>query len=529
MPPPRRPPSPQSIHSWWSDSNPTGATISLHTLAKPLSKYLYHRQALGVIERTRPWPVSKEILDDLTCYLEAKEIASSTKILILQDLDRRAQKEAQAQVVVQENVHLILIHLLHSPESSILESACTILGNLAVWRSGNAAIVDSNHCELLVTLSKNGDPTVKRQAIYALSHIGSSAQGTQTFIEAKGTELAIIMLQSTDTRILKYATRMLGRISNHAEALKIPIGRLDACIHLVSLAEHSDASVQQEALSTLASISVGSEIGAQAIAGARDLGWTIRLAYSPVDSIRGSALQILGSIARHESTKARVYTLSEDLISLVRVRCPSGAVSARAMDILGLICQSPDGSTAVANVLRCQLASPEGLKLEPACKLLWRLQENESLGETISYICSEGLISLLEYPQFPIRRALVYSFVNIQEVHLGKALNKVLAEIFRLLESPEAEILYYPCYTLGNIASSVSLWKTATQLGRPKSLIPLWSHNDSYVRNSALYATTQMVQHPYSLSTDYEARRKSCEFRYTFPDLTVDLVYGWQL
>ncbi|KAJ7143022.1 hypothetical protein C8R44DRAFT_196518 [Mycena epipterygia] len=131
------------------------------------------------------------------------------------------------------------------------------------------------------------------------------------------------MLQSTDTRILKYASRMLGRISNHAEALKIPIGRLGACIHLVSLAEHSDASVQQEALSTLVSISVGSEIGAQAIAGARDLGWTIRLAYSPVDSIRGSALQILGSIARHESTKARVNTLSEDLISLVRVRCPS--------------------------------------------------------------------------------------------------------------------------------------------------------------------------------------------------------------
>ncbi|KAJ7906191.1 hypothetical protein B0H13DRAFT_2021508, partial [Mycena leptocephala] len=46
MQPLRRWSTPQSVHSWWSDSNPTGATIPLHALAKPLMKRLYHRQAI---------------------------------------------------------------------------------------------------------------------------------------------------------------------------------------------------------------------------------------------------------------------------------------------------------------------------------------------------------------------------------------------------------------------------------------------------------------------------------------------------
>ncbi|KAJ7143059.1 hypothetical protein C8R44DRAFT_726340 [Mycena epipterygia] len=278
MPPPRRP-SPQSIHNWWSDSNPTGATISLHTLAKPLSKYLYYQQALGVIERSRPWPVSTEIVDDLTCYLDesrAKEIASSTKILILRVLTVEPNGKPKHN---------------HDPGES-----CTILGNLAVWRSGNAAIVDSNPCELLVALSEHNDHTVKGQAI------------------------------------------------------------------------------RQEASSTLVPISAGSEIGAHAVANVGDLGWTIRLARSPVDSVRGSAFQILGSVARHKSTKARLNTLSGDLISLV---------------------------------------------------------------------------------------------------HAGEALNKVLEEVIKQLESPDHDILIYACSTLGNIVSSVSVWKTATQVAQPKQLIQL--------------------------------------------------------
>ncbi|KAJ7937540.1 hypothetical protein B0H13DRAFT_1852512 [Mycena leptocephala] len=54
----------------WSDRNPPGATIPLHTLAKPLAKFLHHRQVLGIIAKARSSPLSKDIVDILTCYLE---------------------------------------------------------------------------------------------------------------------------------------------------------------------------------------------------------------------------------------------------------------------------------------------------------------------------------------------------------------------------------------------------------------------------------------------------------------------------
>ncbi|KAJ6576028.1 hypothetical protein DFH09DRAFT_1311479 [Mycena vulgaris] len=142
MRPLHRLPTPQSVHSWWSDSNPPGATIPLHTLAKPLIKYLHRRQVSGIIEKSRSSPLSKEVLDILKCYLEAGEIASSTKIIILRDLGRRAQRKDQARTLVQENVHYIVFDLLHSPETStpelwklktgIVESACAILATFTL-------------------------------------------------------------------------------------------------------------------------------------------------------------------------------------------------------------------------------------------------------------------------------------------------------------------------------------------------------------------------------------------------------------
>ncbi|KAJ7483764.1 hypothetical protein B0H11DRAFT_1199447 [Mycena galericulata] len=68
MPPLTRPQSRTSIFSWWSDSNPglRGPTINLHAVAKPLLKLMYHRQALGFIEKNRGVPLSSELI---TSYL----------------------------------------------------------------------------------------------------------------------------------------------------------------------------------------------------------------------------------------------------------------------------------------------------------------------------------------------------------------------------------------------------------------------------------------------------------------------------
>jgi hypothetical protein len=59
----------ESYLSWWSDSNPPGATISIHTLAKPLMRLMYHRQALGFIQKNRGTPLSQETLEIYSSYL----------------------------------------------------------------------------------------------------------------------------------------------------------------------------------------------------------------------------------------------------------------------------------------------------------------------------------------------------------------------------------------------------------------------------------------------------------------------------
>ncbi|KAJ7121604.1 hypothetical protein C8R44DRAFT_786541 [Mycena epipterygia] len=130
----------QSLHSWWSDSNSLGATIPLHTLAKPLSRFLHRRQVLGILTQQRSSPLSAHNLDILMCYLEFKEISTSTKLLILQDLDARSKSEVEAQTLARENALPVLIRLLDSAETRIVASVRTLLGNLSRWNSVKAEI-----------------------------------------------------------------------------------------------------------------------------------------------------------------------------------------------------------------------------------------------------------------------------------------------------------------------------------------------------------------------------------------------------
>jgi hypothetical protein len=59
----------ESLLSYWSDSNPPGATISIHTLAKPLMKRMYHQQALALIKENEGMALTKEMLESYSSYL----------------------------------------------------------------------------------------------------------------------------------------------------------------------------------------------------------------------------------------------------------------------------------------------------------------------------------------------------------------------------------------------------------------------------------------------------------------------------
>jgi hypothetical protein len=46
-----------------------GPTINLHAAAKPLLRFMYRRQAVGIIRRSRDSPLSTTILEIYSSYL----------------------------------------------------------------------------------------------------------------------------------------------------------------------------------------------------------------------------------------------------------------------------------------------------------------------------------------------------------------------------------------------------------------------------------------------------------------------------
>ncbi|KAJ7041549.1 hypothetical protein C8F04DRAFT_1230320, partial [Mycena alexandri] len=125
MPPP---PRPQSVHSWWSDSNKPGATIALHPLASRLSKLLYHRQVIGVIKRHSPPPLSEYELDALVPYLPSKELWDSTKTLILKQILVTSKFELGVLAILETELLHVLVALLQN--GSLVELTCSVLESI---------------------------------------------------------------------------------------------------------------------------------------------------------------------------------------------------------------------------------------------------------------------------------------------------------------------------------------------------------------------------------------------------------------
>jgi hypothetical protein len=70
MPPLTRQDTRTSVFSWWSNSNPllNGPTVNLHAAAKPLMKWMHHRQALEIIRQNQGSPLSTATLDTYWSY-----------------------------------------------------------------------------------------------------------------------------------------------------------------------------------------------------------------------------------------------------------------------------------------------------------------------------------------------------------------------------------------------------------------------------------------------------------------------------
>ncbi|KAJ7712239.1 hypothetical protein B0H16DRAFT_581052 [Mycena metata] len=168
----RRWSTPQSVYSHWSDSTPIGPSFPIHALAKPLSKFLYHRQATGIIAKMGGSPLSVETVEVLTTYLMFKDIFPSTRALVLDHLGARAfHSEADAQLVM-NNVLGLVPELLSSSVPDIIYGICWLLNSLTRHKKLKATIL----CGLelhphLVPFLNHRDLVVQSSAAYALGDL----------------------------------------------------------------------------------------------------------------------------------------------------------------------------------------------------------------------------------------------------------------------------------------------------------------------------------------------------------------------
>ncbi|KAJ7601398.1 hypothetical protein DFH06DRAFT_449599 [Mycena polygramma] len=213
MPPLTRQRTLESIHSWWSDNNPVGATISIHALAKPLMRMMYHSDAREFIKRNHGNPMSKDDRDIYLGYLECKYVSSATKTLILGDFHRRASSsEDEARTVADCLVAdpQLIGQLLTSMNANIQCSACTILGSLSAYESTARAILSLEPCEPLVELLSDRDVCVRRSSIEALCHISFRAGGERPVVDAKVRAIALKYSINGMALAIGYAFKVRG-------------------------------------------------------------------------------------------------------------------------------------------------------------------------------------------------------------------------------------------------------------------------------------------------------------------------------
>ncbi|KAJ7737354.1 hypothetical protein B0H16DRAFT_1572277 [Mycena metata] len=167
----RRWSTPQSIHSHWSDSASIRPSFPIHALAKPLSKFMYQRQATGIIAENAGSPLSAETAEVLATYLTFKDIFPSTRALVLDHLDSRVLKSKEdVQTVADSSVLGLIPELLQSYTNNppILRSTCTLVGDLAQHEGSKAIMRGLELHPQLTSLSDHKDFDVQKAAISAL-------------------------------------------------------------------------------------------------------------------------------------------------------------------------------------------------------------------------------------------------------------------------------------------------------------------------------------------------------------------------
>ncbi|KAJ7479095.1 hypothetical protein FB451DRAFT_1172216 [Mycena latifolia] len=176
-----RQPTRDSLRSWWSDRNQLGPNIDLHAAAKPLMRFMYRRDVLAFIAKTRGSPLSRENTEIYSSYL-AYDIAA------------RVEDDSDADAVGDSLVLHLADELLSSPNAGVRRPMCRILAILARRETTGAAILRRNlfpgsylSCNQGVIIelqTSDTDVEVIKSALQGLRWLSKWPDGAQAAVDA---------------------------------------------------------------------------------------------------------------------------------------------------------------------------------------------------------------------------------------------------------------------------------------------------------------------------------------------------------
>ncbi|KAJ7715690.1 armadillo-type protein [Mycena metata] len=387
MPPLTRQRTPQSLHSEWSRST-LGATISIHALAKPLMKVMYHRAVLDLIKRQRGISLSAETMEIYASYLgdgneDVVEAACSALSQISPDLEgAKAVLEAGALQTVEQ--------LLKSPQAGVRRNVCFTLGHLAYHSLTREAVL---------AVQPDGNEDVVEAACDALSQISRDLEGAKAVVKAGALDFVERLLESQRTQVQRHTCWTLARVAFHLST-RAAVVAVQPCAQLVAFLGDGNADVVEGACYALSQISFDLE-GSKAVLGAGALELLKQMLESQYTGVRESACFTIGGVASHSSTRGAVVAVQPCAQLVTVLRDGNEDVVEAACSALSYISHDLEGAKAVLEAGALQtveqlLKSPQAGVRRNVCFTLGHLAYHSPTREAVLAVQPDGNEDVVE-------------------------------------------------------------------------------------------------------------------------------------
>ncbi|KAJ6502785.1 armadillo-type protein [Mycena vitilis] len=500
-----------SILSWWSDSNPPGATINIHAIAKPLMRFMYHRQALDLIKSSTSGTLSNALLEAYSAYLSCKYVSPATKGAVLRELETLSRHDGPCTVIVGDEIALRqVVELAISADvaKTLRLEACGILGNVVVSPASTHA-QRTELCRPLVSLLRETDLEIAAVVRGAVSSAASTLKAAESLIDADGLDYLSQLLASPDRHDRAEGRKLITNLASH------DLGRTYGprlCVWLVSFLrglEHDVVEAATQALSLLAK----SVEGAEMVINANALDYLAESLSSPDRYVWEWPWKLVMNLASHNLGPSYRSRLCGWLVSFLRIA--EHDVVEAATHALSLVAKSLQGAKTVieaeaANYLRQLLKSERAEIRTQTWVLMKQLASHERTAPTIFPLIMGG--HNFDLPD-GLPADAIYTLMNIAKWadgpgwHWNTIDREVLDGLSQLLESQQPLVCRFACAVAGEIAAHGHPAASAI-LGVPicVKLVSIMSNGPGTLTEAAIYALCRICRLQHGMQNVVEAR-----------------------